>query len=230
MGGKYILIPYFYAKTILKPITMRIIIADDHTIVREGVKLLLTEAFPLAEIMDVSDSVDLMKHVYKSKWDVVVCDISMPPGDSGLEAIKLIKEHSAKTPVIILSMHAPEQYAVRAIKAGAMGYLTKSAATRELVKAVNTVLSGRKYLSADVADVLADAFENLENTQTVESLSDREYEVFKLIASGKSISDIAKQLILSTNTVSTFRARIFEKMGFHNNLELIRYAVNHNLV
>lgn len=209
---------------------MRIIIADDHTIVREGIKLLLTEAFPLAEIMDVSDSVDLMKHIYKGKWDVVVCDISMPPGDSGLEAIKLIKEYSSKTPVIILSMHAPEQYAVRAIKAGAMGYLTKGAATLELVKAVNTVLSGKKYLSADVADVLADAFENIDHAQTVESLSDREYEVFKLIASGKSISDIAKQLILSTNTVSTFRARIFEKMGFHNNLELIRYAVNHNLV
>ncbi len=209
---------------------MRIIIADDHTIVREGVKLLLTEAFPLAEIVDVSDSVDLMKHIYKGKWDVVICDISMPPGDSGLESIKLIKEHSPKTPVIILSMHAPEQYAVRAIKAGARGYLTKGVATLELVKAVNTVLSGRKYLSADVADVLADAFENIDNNQSIESLSDREYEVFKLLASGKSISDIAKQLILSTNTVSTFRARIFDKMGFHNNLELIRFAVNNNLV
>lgn len=209
---------------------MKIIVADDHTIVREGVKLLLTEAFPLAEIVDVSDSVDLMKHIYKEKFDVVICDISMPPGDSGLEAVKLIKEHSPKTPVIILSMHAPEQYAVRAIKAGAMGYLTKGVATLELVKAVNTVLSGRKYLSADVADVLADAFEHLQNNQSIESLSDREYEVFKLLASGKSISDIAKQLVLSTNTVSTFRSRIFEKMGFHNNLELIRYAVNNNLV
>src|ERR1700755_3067132 len=139
---------------------MRILIADDHTIVREGIKLLLTESYPSAEIVDVSDSVDLMKLVYKSKWDVIICDISMPPGDSGLEAIKQIKEHSPKTPVIILSMHAPDQYAVRAIKAGAMGYLTKGAATLELVKAVNQVLSGRKYLSPDVADALADAFEN----------------------------------------------------------------------
>jgi two-component system invasion response regulator UvrY len=209
---------------------MRILIADDHTIVREGIKMLLTEAYPSAEIVDVSDSVDLMKLVYKSKWNVIICDISMPPGDSGLEAIKQIKEHSPKTPVIILSMHAPDQYAVRAIKAGAMGYLTKGAATLELVKAVNQVLSGRKYLSPDVADVLADAFENLNNTQSVESLSDREFEVFKLLASGKSISDIAKQLILSTNTVSTFRARVFEKMGFHNNLELIRYAVDNKLI
>jgi len=209
---------------------MRILIADDHTIVREGIKMLLTEAYPLAEIVDVSDSVDLMKLVYKEKWDVIICDISMPPGDSGLEAIKQIKEHSSKTPVIILSMHAADQYAVRAIKAGAMGYLTKGAATLELVKAVNQVLSGRKYLSPDVADVLADAFENINNTQTVESLSDREFEVFKLLASGRSISDIAKQLILSTNTVSTFRARVFEKMGFHNNLELIRYAVDNKLI
>jgi two-component system invasion response regulator UvrY len=209
---------------------MRILIADDHTIVREGIKLLLIEAYPHAEIVDVADSVDLMKRVYKEKWDVVICDISMPPGDSGLEAIKQIKETSPKTPVIILSMHTPDQYAVRAIKAGAMGYLTKSAATLELVKSVNQVLSGRKYLSPDVADVLADAFENIHNTKTIESLSDREFEVFKLLASGRSISDIAKQLILSTNTVSTFRARIFDKMGFQNNLELIRYAVDNKLI
>lgn len=209
---------------------MKILIADDHTIVREGIKMLLTEAYPFAEISDVSDSVDLMKLVVKSKWDVIICDISMPPGDSGLEAIKKIKEHAPGTPVIILSMHAPDQYAVRAIKAGAAGYLTKGVATLELVKAVNQVLSGRKYLSPDVADILADAFENLNSSQTVESLSDREFEVFKLMASGKSISDIAKQLILSNNTISTFRARVFEKMGFHNNLELIKYAVDYKLI
>lgn len=209
---------------------MRILIADDHTIVREGIKMLLTEAYPLAEIVDVSDAVDLMRFVYKEKWDVIICDISMPPGDSGLEAVKKIKEHSSKTPVIILSMHSPDQYAVRAIKAGAMGYLTKGAATLELVKAVNQVMSGRKYLSPDVADALADAFEHSDSAKSVESLSDREFEVFKLLASGHSISDIAKGLVLSSNTVSTFRARIFEKMGFHNNLELIRYAVDNKLI
>lgn len=208
---------------------MRILIADDHTIVREGVRMLLNDAYPHAEIVDVSDTVDLMKCVYKQKWDVIICDISMPPGDSGLEAIKQIKDNSPKTPVIILSMHAPDQYAVRAIKAGAMGYLTKGAASLELVKAVNQVLAGKKYLSADVADVLADAFGN-QNSNGVESLSDREFEVFKLIASGKSISDIAKQLMLSTNTVSTFRTRVFDKMGFQNNLELMRYAVDNKLV
>jgi two-component system invasion response regulator UvrY len=209
---------------------MRILIADDHTIVREGVKLLLTEAYPDAEIKDVSDSVDLMKLVYKEVWDVIICDISMPPGDSGLESVRQIKEYSPKTPVIILSMHEPEHYAVRAIKAGAMGYLTKDAATRELITAVDRVLSGKKYLSPEVADALAEAFEHQDQAKSIETLSDREFEVFKLLASGKSISDIAKELVLSSNTVSTFRARIFDKMGFQNNLELIRYAVDHKLI
>ncbi len=209
---------------------MRILLADDHTIVREGIKLLLTETYPFAEIVDVSDSIDLMKKVIKEQWDVIICDISMPPGDSGLESIKQIKDCSPKTPVLILSMHSPDQYAVRCIKAGAMGYLTKGAAGLELVKAVNHVLSGKKYLSPDVVDILADAFENSHRNQSVESLSDREFEVFKLLASGKLISDISKQLVLSSNTVSTFRARVFEKMGFQNNLELIRYALDNKLV
>lgn len=209
---------------------MKILIADDHTIVREGIKMLLTEAYPFAEVSGVANSADIMKLVVKKKWDVIICDISMPPGDSGLEAIKQIKEHAPSTPVIILSMHAADQYAVRAIKAGASGYLTKSTATLELVKAVNQVLSGRKYLSPDVADALADAIEHGNSSRSVENLSERELEVFNLLASGKSTSDIAKQLILSTNTISTFRARIFEKMGFHNNMELLKYAVDHKLL
>src|ERR1700733_10236675 len=118
---------------------MRILIADDHTIVREGIKLLLTEAYPQALIVDVSDSVDLLKLVYKEKWDVVICDISMPPGDSGLEAVKQIKEQSPKLPVIILTMYEPGLYAVRAIQAGARCYLPKESAATELVKAVGMV-------------------------------------------------------------------------------------------
>ncbi len=209
---------------------MKILLADDHTIVREGIKMLLTEAYPFAEIADVNDSVELMKRVVKETWDVIICDISMPPGDSGLEAIKLIKDYSPKTPVIILSMHAPDQYAVRAIRAGAMGYLTKGAATLELVKAVSQVLSGKKYLSPDVAYALADAFGSVGNDQTIDILSNRELEVFKLLASGKTITEIAKALVLTNTTVSTFRARVFEKMGFHNNLELIRYALDKKVI
>jgi two-component system invasion response regulator UvrY len=208
---------------------MKILIADDHTIVREGVRMLLAEAYPLAEIADVSSSASVIRKAVDGKWDVIICDISMPPGDSGLEAIKQIKGRSPKTPILILSMHAPDQYALRAIKAGAMGYLNKSAATFELVKAVNDVVAGKKYLSQDVAYLLADALEQ-GHEHSAEHLSDREFEVFKLLASGKGVSDIAKQLMLSNNIVSTLRLHVFEKMGFKNNLELIKYAINNRIV
>jgi two-component system invasion response regulator UvrY len=209
---------------------MRILIADDHTIVREGIKMLLTEAYASAEIVDVSDAASLLEQVLQSKWDVVISDISMPPGDSGLDILPKIKAHTPATPVIILSMQAPEQYAVRAMRAGAAGYLTKGAATLELVNAVNIVITGRKYVSPEVAYVLADAFENTSHKKTIEKLSERELEVFNMLAAGKTISEISKELVLSNNTISTFRGRIFEKMGFHNNMELIRYAIDNKIV
>jgi len=209
---------------------MKVLIADDHSFVREGVEMLLKEAYPFVEITIVSDTVDLLREVNKHAWDVIITDISMPPGESGLEAVKKIREISPRTPILILSMHAAEQYAVRAIKAGASGYLSKNGATLELIKAVNQVMSGKKYVSPEVAHLLADAFEEGHSEQSLESLSDREFEVFNLLASAKSISEIAKQLILSTNTISTFRARIFAKMHFVNNMELMKYAVDHKLV
>ncbi len=209
---------------------MRILIADDHTIVREGIKVLLLEALPLAEVVDVTDSTRLLKMVYKEKWDVIITDISMPPGDSGLEAVKKIKEHSPATPVIVFSMHSPDQYAVRAMRAGASSYLSKSAAAMELVNAVNQVKAGRRYISDEVAVVLAAAFERKDMDRSIENLSDRELEVFKLLAVGKSVSEIAHELILSINTINTFRGRLLEKMNFQNNMELIRYAVDHRLV
>jgi two-component system invasion response regulator UvrY len=209
---------------------MKILIADDHTIVREGIRKLLKEAFPFAEIEEANDAVSLVKKVRAQKWDVVISDITMPPGDSGLEAVKDIKSISPSTPVIIMSMHSPEHYAVRALKAGASGYLSKDAASLELVKAINHVLSGKRYVNAEVAAVLADAVEFNYETRSVENLSDRELEVFKLLGRGKTVSDIAKELSLSPNTISTFRAKILEKMNFHNNMELIKYAVDHKLI
>ncbi len=209
---------------------MRILIADDHTIVREGIKMLLTEAYPSAEITDVSNAVVLLQKVSEKSWDVIISDISMPPGDSGLDALQKIKAIAPTTPVIILSMQSPEQYAVRAMKSGAAGYLTKSAATLELVKAVNIVLSGRKYISPEVATILADAFEHIGHKNSIENLSDRELEVFKFLASGKTISEISRDLGLSTNTISTFRGRIFDKMNFNNNMELIKFAIDHHIV
>lgn len=192
--------------------------------------MLLTEAYPFAEIVDVSDANGLLEKAFAENWDVIISDISMPPGDSGLEALQKIKSQKPGTPVIILSMQAPEQYAVRAMKTGASGYLTKGAATLELVNAVNTVLSGKKYVSPEVAYILADAFENSNHRKSIDQLSDRELEVFKLLSAGKSIAEISKELQLSGNTISTFRSRIFEKMGFHNNLELIRFAVSQGLI
>lgn len=154
----------------------------------------------------------------------------MPPGDSGLEAVKKIKTQTPNVPVLMLSMHSPEQYAVRAMQSGASGYLTKGAATLELVNAVNAVLSGKKYLTAEVVHVLADAFEHSGSGRNIANLSERELEVFKMLASGKTISDIARTLSLSANTISTFRSRVFEKMDFSNNLELIKYAIDNKLV
>ncbi len=209
---------------------MKILLADDHNIVREGVKVLLSGAYPFAEISVACSASEMMEKLGQEKWDVIISDITMPPGDSGLESIKLIRERVPKTPVIILSMHPVDQYAVRAIKAGASGYLTKGDASKDLIKAVNCVLSGKKYLSPEVALAMADTIENSEASHSIESLSNRELEVFKMMASGLSTTDIAQKLGLSTNTIGTFRAKIFEKMGFKGSLELIQYAVSNKLV
>jgi len=209
---------------------MKILIADDHTIVRQGIKMLLMEGLPLAEVVDVVDSACLLKMVYKEKWDVVITDISMPPGDSGLEAVKKIKEHSPATPVIVFSMHSPDQYAIRAMRAGASGYLTKTAAVPELVNAVRHVKSGKRYICEDVATVLATAIARKEIDRSIENLSDRELEVFKLLAAGKTVSEIADELCLSINTINTFRGRLLDKMNFQNNMQLIRYAVDNQLI
>lgn len=209
---------------------MKILIADDHTILRKGIKMLLVEAFPFAEITEVSDSVGLLKSLIKNSYDVIVSDISMPPGDSGIDIISRIKEATPNTPVIILSMHTVEEYAVRAIRAGASAYLSKNGNSDELVTAVKKVLGGKRYLSPEVAEAMAEAFDTGHAERSLAILSNRELEVFKLLAAGKSSAFIAEQMALSVNTINSFRGRIFEKMGFHNHLELIRYAVENKLV
>jgi two-component system invasion response regulator UvrY len=192
---------------------MRILIADDHTLIREGLRKILAEAFPFAEITDVPDSADLLKNALMHQWDIIISDISMP-GHSGIEILKQIKEHAPQTPVLILSMHAPEQYAVRSLRSGASGYLTKESAPFELVKAVKQILSGRKYITSEVAEVL----------------SDREFEVFKMIVMGQSISSIGEQLSLNVNTISTYRGRILEKMNMKSNADLVKYAILNNII
>jgi two-component system, NarL family, invasion response regulator UvrY len=208
---------------------MKILIADDHNIVRKGIKLILAEAYPLAEIEDVTDSAELVNKATKKHWTVIISDITMP-GRPGIDVIKELKDHSPETPILILSAHSAEEYAVRSIKAGASGYLTKESAPDELIKAVEYILTGKRYLTSEVTELLIDANGLDIEKAPHETLSNREFEVMKLLASGQSIADMAETLSLSSNTVSTYRARIMEKMHIHTNTELIKYAIYHKLV
>jgi len=208
---------------------LRILIADDHTVVRKGLRQILLEEFPSATIEEVPDAEELIKKVITAKWDVVVSDLSMP-GRSGLDALHQIKQISAELPVLILSIHPEEHYALRVLKAGASGYLSKDSAPAELVNAVKKVLLGKKYISAGVAEKLASNFSIDNEKQLHETLSDREFDVMKLLASGKSVSDIADTLALSVTTVSTYRARIMTKMNLKTNADLTKYAIENNLL
>ena len=208
---------------------MRILIADDHAIVRRGLKEILLEEYPSAFIGDASDAEELLKKVFHEEWDLIISDVSMP-GRSGLDALKQIKQAFPKLPVLIMSIYSEDQYAVRAFRAGASGYFNKNSIHEELFKAVELVRKGKKYITPAVAEKLAEAFPTDGTTQPHQLLSDREFEVFKLLASGKTVSEIALQISLSSNTVSTYRSRILEKMNLHSNNELIRYALEQHLL
>lgn len=208
---------------------LRILIADDHMVVRRGLKQILLEEFPTAHIEDVPDAEGMIKKIMNAKWDVVVSDLSMP-GRSGLDALQQIKQINANLPVLILSIHPEEHYALRVLKAGASGYLSKGSASEELVKAVQTVLLGKKYISASVAEKLATNFYSDSAKQAHELLSDREFDVMKQLAIGKSVSEIADILSLSVTTISTYRARIMSKMNLKTNSDLTKYAIENNLI
>jgi two-component system, NarL family, invasion response regulator UvrY len=208
----------------------RILIADDHAIARRGLKEILLESFPSAEIETVPDAEELMKRVIKDEWDLVISDITMP-GRSGLDILHDINKEFPRLPVLILSVHPEEEYAVRVIKAGAAGYLTKDdAVEEELVNAVNTILRGKKYITPSIAEKLARELSHDPEREPHETLSDREFHIFKLIAQGISTSEIAAQLSLSVNTIGTFRSRILAKMNMKTNAEIITYAIHHNLI
>jgi DNA-binding NarL/FixJ family response regulator len=207
---------------------MRIIIADDHSIVRRGLKEILIEEFPFAKIDEAENADDLIKHVLKEEYDLVLTDLTMP-GRSGFESMEFIRKHYPRLPILVLSVHSEEQYAIRVLKAGAAGYLNKDLAPEELIQAVQTVLSGRKYITQATAEKLADAFD-YSNKLPHEHLSDREFEVLKMIATGKSISEIAETLSLSSTTVSTFRSRILRKMNISSNAGLVQYVIEHKLI
>jgi two-component system invasion response regulator UvrY len=207
----------------------KIIIADDHTIVRKGLMQILVDGIPGIQITEVADGNQLIKEVRSTKYDMVISDLSMP-GRNGMEALKQLKEEFPKLPVLILSMHPEDQYALRVIKAGASGYLTKDSDPDEMVKAVTQILNGRKYITASLAERLAENIGIDVKGDLHETLSDREFDVMKLIASGKTVSEIAEILSLSVTTISTYRARILEKMNMKTNAEITHYAIESKLV
>jgi DNA-binding NarL/FixJ family response regulator len=208
---------------------MKVIIADDHSIVRKGLKQILLEEYPFAQVSEASNAEELIKLVMSDTWDVVITDLSMP-GRSGLDALRQIREAFPKLPVLVLSMHPEDQYAIRVLKAGASGYLNKDTAQDELIQAMRKVLIGKKYISARVAEQMAEVIEGNTDSALHELLSDREFDVLKMLASGKSVSEIAVSLSLSSTTVSTYRARIMDKMKMKSNADLTRYALENKLI
>lgn len=206
----------------------RILIADDHTIVRKGLKQILSEGMNNVEFGESSNASETLLLI-KKKFDLLILDLSMP-GRSGIDLLKDIKVQSPKIPILVLSMYPEDQYALRVIKAGAMGYLTKDSAPEELVIAVTKILKGGKYISAALSDQLLGLIQRPQQGEDYEQLSDREFQVLKLIASGKTATDIADALSISVKTVSTYRTRILEKLQLSSNAELTRYALQHKLV
>jgi two-component system, NarL family, invasion response regulator UvrY len=207
----------------------RFLIVDDHEIFRKGLKHILLEEFPSADISEASNAADAIKATFNGTFTIIISDLSMP-ARSGLDLVEHVKDNLPDTPVLILSMHPEEQYAIRALKTGAAGYLIKESASDELITAVKKILNGRKYISSAVAEKMADQLNRRHNMQLHEYLSDREFEVFKMIASGKSIGNIADTLSLSVTTISTYRSRILSKMDVQSNADLTRYAIENNLI
>jgi two-component system invasion response regulator UvrY len=208
---------------------IRVLVADDHPLLRSGLKQVLSQEADLAVIGEAEDSDQVLRQVNETTCDVVVLDLTMP-GRGGLDVLREIRRQHPNLPILILSMHAEDQFAVRAIKAGASGYLSKENAGTEVVKAIRKVLTGKKYVSPSLAEMLANALDQDTGRPPHETLSDREFQVLCKIASGMTVSQIAAEISLSVKTVSTYRSRVLEKMNMHNNAELTRYAIQSGLV
>lgn len=208
---------------------MNILIVDDHELVRSGLVRIVAEEFPFATIQEAQNGSQAEKMARNGQWDIIISDMSMPD-KTGLDVLKQLRSESIKTPVLILSIHPENQYAIRILKAGGNGYITKDCPRTELINAIKIILSGKKYISANIADKLATRFDEEIGKEQHELISDRELEVLKLIASGKIVTEIATELSLSVATISTYRHRLLEKMGLKNNAELICYAINNNLI
>lgn len=207
---------------------IRIVIADDHAIVREGLKRIVASADDMEILAEAADGAEVLQRVREADFDLLVLDLSMP-GRSGMELIKLVKAERPQLRILVLSMHQELQYAVRAIKSGASGYLTKESAPAQLVLALRKIASGGAYISTEVAEQLALGVMPGATSATHEALSAREFEVFRLLAAGASVSDIAARLNVSVKTASTHKANLMHKMALNNQSELLRYAIRHGL-
>ena len=208
---------------------IKILIADDHPIVRQGFKQVLSETTDLVVADEAGNGQEVLGLVARKDYDVILLDISMP-GKNGLEVLKELRLTNPKIPVLILSIYPEEQYAIRALKAGAAGYLTKASAPEELISAIRKVSRGGKFISSSLAEKIAYQLDGDSGKAPHETLSDREYQILLMIASGKTVSDIAGEMCLSVKTVSTYRSRIIDKMKLKNNAELTTYAIRNKLV
>ena len=208
---------------------IRVLICDDHAIVRQGLCQVIAETDDIRAVAEASGYPEVMTPLRSMEIDMLLLDISMP-GKNGIEILKIVKKEFPKLPVLILSMYPEDQYAVRAIRAGASGYMTKQSAADQLIKAVRQVVGGRKYITPELAEALANSLGRNTDVMPHEVLSDREYQTLCLIAAGRTLSEIAVELSLSAKTVSVYRARLLEKMALKNNAELTHYALKHALV
>ena len=208
---------------------IRILIADDHTLMREGLKQILATAGDMLVAGEASDGFQTLARVREGEWDLLLLDMSMP-GRSGIELIKQIKSEKPKLPILVLSMHKEDENAVRSIRAGASGYVCKDSASQQLLSAIRSVAKGGRFISADVATDLAFNLILRDDRAPHTSLSDREFLIFRKIANGETINDIALQLNLSAKTVSTYKTRVFQKMQMTSVAELIRYGLKHGLL
>lgn len=205
-----------------------ILIADDHRLMREGLKKIVQEEQDMSVVGEASNGHEVLRLIKETSPDVLVMDIMMP-GLNGFDALKELRRQKIKIPILILSMYPEERYATRVLKAGASGYITKESAPHELVKAIRKVASGGKYISAIAAEQFAKEASPQKNALPHETLSDREFQIFCLLAAGKPVKDIAEELHLGISTIHTYRTRIFEKMNLHNDADLIHYALLHHL-
>ena len=208
---------------------MRVLIVDDHAILRRGLKQLLADEFHGAAFGEAADARQAMEQLQKKEWDVALLDITLP-GKNGLDLLKELKVARPKLPVLVLSAHPEDQFGVRVLKAGAAGYMTKESAPEELVKAVRKILAGGRYVSPTLAEKLALRVGKDFTRTPHETLSDREHQIMCRIASGKTVTEIAGELSLSAKTISTYRARVLEKLGVKNSAEIVQYAIRNGLV